>query len=380
MKKFSKFPNVIELSGKPYERGHTYGSKCKKLIKKYLDIWFSWLSSVQPPDISLTKEQALNLSSKYLPYATDYAPELIEECRGIGDGANIDYAEIFFLNCSLDILDFIFASLRWKYSTRGSSMKTWLPRFGCTTFMASGKATKSNSDVIMGQTFDMIRGEGLQESAVLLKIRPEKGPTSIHYSIAGVVGFNGLNSSGIGIVYNKIVTNDSGPGVPQPFIVRKALQQKRIGDAVDSILNCKRASGSNHIVGDKNGEIFNVECTATAHEVLIPLNSIVGHSNHIVSECLKPFSIYAPDYTNSLVRWSRINKYLNDEKGKITVEGCKEWLKDHVNYPLSLCSHEEPPSEIKTMSGMIMLPKELKILATYGNPCTQPYIEYWVPK
>ena len=378
MRKLQKFPYVIELSGDPYERGQKYGSKCKKLIKKYLDIWFSWLSSVQPPDISLTKEQALNLSSKYLPYATDYAPDLIEECRGIADGANIDFVEVFFLNCSLDMLDFVFAALRWKYSTRGSSIKTWLPRFGCTTFMVSGKATKSNNDVILGQTFDMIHGEALQESAILLKISPRKGPTSIHYSLAGVVGFNGLNSSGIGMVYNKIVTNDSEPGVPQPFIARKALQQKRIGDALDSILNCKRASGSNYMVGDKNGEIFNVECTATAHDVMIPFDGVMGHSNHIISGSLKSFSIYAPDYSNSLVRWNRINKYLNDEKGKITAEGCKEWLKDHVNYPLSLCSHEEAPSEIKTMSGMILLPMELKIIATYGNPCIQPYIEYYL--
>jgi len=365
-----ELPKVIELSGKPYERGYKHGSETKELIKKVTNMWFSCLSSIPFPDIALKKGQALSLSSKYLPYAMDYAPDLVEECRGISDGANIDFAEIFNLNCFIDILN----NIRLQ-----NSIKTWLPQLGCTSFGVSEKTTKSNDNTIIGQNFDLgLDSKVLQEAFIILKAMPEKGPKSICFSIAGMVGCYGINSSGIALVINKLFSTDSRPGVPYCFIVGKILQQERVGDAIGSVINCERASGTHYLLGDKNGDIFGVECTATDYEFLIPLDGVLGHSNHYVSEKLKPFELYDMNPPSSMVRWIRINKYMNDKKGEITIEDCKNWLKDHVNYPLSICRHGSEQGQ--TLSGTIMLPKEMTVLATYGNPCVQSYIEYHVPK
>lgn len=372
----SKIP-IVDLTGEPYERGYKYGSECSKKIKNLVDGWFSYLSTNQFPNIALTKDQALSLTYKYLPYAKDYAPDLIEECRGIADGSNTKFEEIFAINCFLDMLDATFPQIRWKYLARGSSLKTYPFKNGCTTFAVSQKATQNNSDVISGQNYDLMRADIFQKAIVILRIKTKRHPNAVCLSFAGIIGCNGVNSSGIALVINKLVSIDSKPGVPYPFIVRKILQQKRIGTAIGSVISCERGSGAHYLITDKNGEIHGIECTTTEFEDLIPLDGVLGHSNHYASERLKKFELLAPYRPDTLVRWSRINKHLYANKGKITLENCKNWLKDHVNHPYSICAHD--PKEGKTISGIIMCPKKSTILASYGNPCVQPFVKYVTP-
>ena len=371
------FSKVIEMSGKPYERGFVYGSQCKNLINKFTKRWFNFISAIPRPEIALTKTEALKLTSRYFPYAKDYAPELIEECRGIADGAGISFDEIFNINCYWDILDSIHPQVRWKYLAHGSH-KRWLPYMGCTAFAVSKSATKK-SHVILGQNFDLgWEGEIFQETATLIKIIPDNGPSCLCFSNTGMIGALGMNSSGIALVINKLFPLDSEPGVPFFFVVRKVLQQEKIGDAIGAIIDCKRASGIHYLLCDQNGEIFSIETTAADYDVVIPLDGTLGHTNHYVSERLKPLDFHPPINPDSLVRWSRINKYLEEKKGEITIEDCQKWMKDHVNYPLSICRHDHEQG--KTIASLIMLPKELEFLATYGNPCTQPYVKYLIPR
>jgi isopenicillin-N N-acyltransferase-like protein len=393
----AKFPHIIEVGGKPYDVGYEVGSKAKDLIKKTIDKWFEHISTIPRETVIpsnafvppvLTKEEALSLSAKYLPSTIDYAPDLIEECRGIADGANVSFDEIFNLNCYLDIWDVIIAlsKVKWKYLAGASGFtKPSLGHacmVGCTDLAVSGKATRNKKDIIIGQSFDIFLPDTFQECSILLKLVPEVGPAVLCHTIAGMIGVGpSLNSTGIGLVINKLFPSDFGPGVPYCFLVRKALQKETISEALDAVISPRRASGYQFTLCNSSGDIFGLEFTATEHDLFSPTEGIYGHTNHYVSPKLKPFDMAASG--TSYVRLSRIKKHLVENQGEITIKSCQEWFKDHVSYPYGICRHgsEEEPMEsgVRTVTAFIALPRELRVLATYGNPCVQPYSEYEVP-
>ena len=59
--------------------------------------------------------------------------------------------------------------------------------------------------------------------------------------------------------------------------------------------------------------------------------------------------------------------------GNITVETLKRLLRDHVNYPYSICRHGEG---IKTTFSIIINLTALKMLLAPGNLCEVKYSEY----
>jgi len=379
-----RFPNVVEACGKPYDIGYKVGSEFKNIIKKFLSRWFNFFASLplnhvsaaRYAGIALSKEDALKVSAKMVPYAANFAPDLIEECQGIAEGSGVTFEEIFHLNCFLDIYDSVLLpQIRFK---------PWLGRIGCTDFAVAEKATKNRKDVIMGQTYDLDQPETFQEASTILRLSPEGSPSVLLYTIAGAVGCAGLNSFGIGIVINKLWSSDSGPGVPYCFLVRKALQKETVSEVLEAITTTKRASGNHFLVTNSSGDFFGLETTSTHHEIIIPSEGIYVHTNHYITEKLKPFDIAGPWTGTSYVRFSRMRRYLQENKGKITLEGCKEWMKDHTDYPFGICRHgsEKEPVEsgARTVTAFILLPKELKMMATYGNPCVQLYKEYEISK
>ncbi len=380
----NEFPNIVEASGTSYEIGYKIGLELKDVIQKTIKMWFHSLSSVslkpsvpsQSAGISISRDEALAISGKMMPYAAQYAPDLIEECHGIAKGACVKFEEIFNINCFLDIYDYILLpSTKWN---------PWLGRVGCTTIAVSEQATEKNNGAIIGQNYDLDRPETFQEASTILRLSPDKGPSVILYTIAGAVGCAGLNSAGIGIVINKLWPSDAEPGVPYCFLVRKALQKDLVSDVLESITTTKRASGTHFLITNSTGDIFSLEVTATRHEILVSTDGVFAHTNHYLTPELKSFDVSGPWIGNSFVRLSRIRRHLHENMGRVTLEKCQEWMKDHVNYPYSICRHgsEEEPIEsgARTVASFFFLPNELKMLATYGNPCIQPYEKYLVPK
>ena len=89
----------------------------------------------------------------YLPTAQEYAPEIVDEMKGLAAGVKLDFQDIFFLNITYEI--------------------SGRPILGCTAFAVAGGAT-SNGDAIAGQNFDYLNlWEG---TLILLKMKPAIGP------------------------------------------------------------------------------------------------------------------------------------------------------------------------------------------------------------
>ncbi|MCL5074603.1 MAG: C45 family peptidase [Chloroflexi bacterium] len=356
---------LLTLSGSPYERGYTYGSHFATITAELVEKnRLSLQNLVEKKGLTpLSDERFANLVRKGLPYAMGYASDLVEEVRGIASGAGLEFEQVFGLNYFLDLFDLTYPQ---------SSTELL---FGCTTFAAAHSATADNG-VYLGQNYDL---RGLfQKGILLIRLNTAPNLTTMLFTIAGLVGCAGMNSAGLGIVINNLTPSDSHPGVPYTFVLRKALEQRTMADAINVIISSRRASGINYLLADANGEILSLETTATKAEIIYALEEYVGHTNHYVHPRLLPYDAPSRPYNgDSYVRWSRINKLLRQRRGHITLQDLMSFAKDHVGYPQSICRHPLPGlSELQTgntISSMIMDLRRLSLWITTGNPCQNAY-------
>lgn len=269
---------VIELSGAPRERGRIYGETAKSLIASVIERWRFDLGNFSPdntaanpvdPDIYLNE---FFTQTNYLRSIKRWTPDLLDEVNGIAEGSGQHFKDIL----GLQLLD-----EEWIFGLRRRLDK---PVSKCTAF---GVPNQSNAISYAGQNMDVPSWmEGYQ---VLLKIIPDKSntpdlppPEALVFSIAGNIGLNGINASGVGITCNTLPQlNYASDGLPVSFIVRSILQRSSIENAERYLLSIKHASGQNYILSTA-GDMRCYECCATSVARYAPeeLQGRVFHSNH----------------------------------------------------------------------------------------------------
>jgi isopenicillin-N N-acyltransferase-like protein len=347
---------IVEVSGDSYEMGFQYGVACPE-IGKMLDITYQVFGG---------KDKAGMLADKYiplyLPYAEKYAPEIVDEMRGMAAGAKLDFQDIFFLNITYEI-----------------SVPTAM---GCTSFAAAGKAA-GNGEVITGQNFDFL--SMWEEIIVLLKMKPTHGPEILAVAPAGSLGLLGLNSAGISLNLNLLRNKDSlmlNGGVPAHIILRKLLTCENIGEAVGVIASAEMRSAKNYILASEQGDVVDVEVTMNDLDVHYPERGILTHANCFKTDRFKSADLAPLFWPDSFIRGQRLYQLMENQHGQLSVDVMKQLLQDHNNHPNSICRHPDPGAPlpigrmIKTLFSFISYPKERKVFIALGNPCENEYAEY----
>jgi len=347
---------IVEVSGNSYEMGFQYGAACPE-ISKMLDITCQVFGG---------KDKVGMLANKYipmyLPFAEKYAPEIVDEMRGMAAGAKLDFQDIFFLNITYEI-----------------SVPSVM---GCTSFAAVGKAT-GNSEVITGQNFDFL--SMWEEIIILLKMKPTHGPNILAVAPAGSLGLIGLNSAGISINLNLLRNKDSlAPkgGMPSHLILRKLLTCENIGEAVGVIASAEMRSAKNYLLASDQGDVVNLEVTLDDLDVHYPERDILTHANCFKTDRFKSADLAPMYWPDSYIRGQRLYQLMDNHYGQLSVDLMKQLLQDHNNHPNSICRHPDPRAPlpigrmIKTLVSLISCPKERKAYIALGNPCENEYAEY----
>ncbi len=355
-----KLPEV-KLAGSHYEMGYKHGSSHKQLIADVVAKFFrcvDFMISAEGFPIKSSREMCLKLSKRCLPYAEEYAPHLVEEVRGIADGGGISFEEALSLNCMFEMFDLAVPAIRAGL-------------LGCTSFAASRTAT-AHGEALIGQTYDI--QHIFRKHGIILRIEPENGPTCLVYALTGTVGQLGFNSAGIALVSNYLMSKDARAGVPTFFILRNVLHQDTIADAISAVTQARRAKGWNYMLCSQEGEIIDIETTATAFEVQHAREDHIGHSNHYLSERLKQYDVRVYDHT--FLRQGRIDALLRQKLGKITIKDLQDFTRDHVGYPSSICRHDgDDPFSGVTLASVIMQPARATAWLSPGCPCENKYYE-----
>jgi isopenicillin-N N-acyltransferase-like protein len=228
-----------------------------------------------------------------------------------------------------------------------------------------------------------------QVEGVFLKIRPTSGPYVLCFTEAGVVGGKiGLNSAGIGLTINGLISNkDDWERLRKPFHVRcsEILGSKTLTQAISRITRGERSCSANFLLGQQTklgaGKIVDIESAPEATGALSPEDGVLAHTNHFSSpEKLGVKQVLDEERKSTLHRLARIGQLLRQMRngnGKLSMTKAEEMLKDHDGKPESVCRHENqlfPVDErYRTVVSVVMDLYTGQLQTTLGSPCEREY-------
>ena len=349
---------LLKLGGSPYDIGYTHGKEGKEKIKSYLNVIIKHGMESKP---GLTKEQALCLTKRYVPFIKAYSPHLAEEIRGIADGAEISLEDAYLLQLRAE-----FTQLGIEKDLGGE----------CCTSFAVNRNMSEDGKILIGQNLDL--NPFYKDFGVMLHVTPDKGQAILCYSQIGSLAHAGINSAGIGLVINALFSSDWRVGIPRPILYRLILEKKSVYEAIKIIKDATRASACNYIISHKSGEIKDVETTAEHYGVINEQGGFIVHTNHFAHpELLKFEAITYDKLQSSQFRETRFRQLITTYQGKLVDEKIKGFLTDHKNYPKAVCVHTDGnQSNIMTIASIISLPADGIMHVSLGQGCKNKYVRY----
>ena len=346
---------IVEVSG-TYERmGNKLGSACKREVRSMLEEAKGVIKRR-----SLDWEKALAGAAKHMPFVEEYNPDQVEFMKGYSKGSGISLSELTILFC----LD---------------------EKMLCTDVMVNGEVT-DNGSVYSAHTEDWTVKS--QEFLTLVKAKPKGRPSSLVMTHGGLEWITGLNSAGISLTGNSLYMNDTRVGVPKLMVAPKILASKTLGDALAAATPAHRASSYNNNIAHSTGELYAVEGSATDFAVLYQNDGYLVHSNHYVHPRMAKYEdvfgkIGARTMENSastVIRYNRAMRLIRSQLGDVSIDSLAGILRDHVNYPDSICRHarkSDPEHErCKTTYAIIMDLTSKTMHLCVGNPCEEEFKPY----
>jgi isopenicillin-N N-acyltransferase-like protein len=341
----------INFSGGPHDIGYAYGTACSQLIAEIVDASLSYYRKY----CDLNKTAILRAANKFHPFIIDYAPRIGEEIAGISEGSERSLEEILLLVASYEM-----------FTRHGGG------GVGCTSVAVTGAAT-ANGETFVGQTLDEAFEPWGENFSRIVHVTPRSGPKFVQYAYPGFPGQMGLNSCGIALCSNTLVSGEHRFGVPFQVIAHEILQQKSIGEALNAITRAKRATSVNFLISDENGEIYDIETTPRSYDCFYS-NERMVHTNHFLSAKLDVRrDVFLECLNDTMIRYNRMTRLLRNMPQESTLQHLMDAFKDHVNYPNSICRHPDetqpPKDRMRTADCMIFSTTRKTIWFCKGNPC-----------
>ena len=356
----------IVLQGTPYERGETLGREAGDLVNKNVDYYLSLWNKYSKVDVN----EVRSMASKFISPIKSYDPEIIEEMKGIADSTSHELEDIIAIN----------ARYEFVYSLMGLMSGKGPLASECASMGFSPEYTRTGHTIV-SQNWDYI--VGVENTCILFEeIQEPHKPNVLIHAEAGIIGHKGINSEGIGLTVNALQSSKDkfDPKVPLWVLARGALNKRSIGDAMFAIVGYPRSVSGNFMIGQKGGEVFDIELMPTDYGLISASNGYVVHTNHFTS--FSPdagFDITKSLAPNSVVRYYRALRKLSmrDSPGKITHNEIQSIYRDHFNEPNSICKHPDVKVEYdfraRTIASLILDLDSLSMYVTNGEPCRNEY-------
>jgi isopenicillin-N N-acyltransferase-like protein len=349
---------IIELDQpSPRQRGRVYGETAKKQIHRILDAYREIFGRITAE----TWEQSVERGKPFFSRAEAFAPDLVAEIQGIAEGADRSMEDIFLLNARSEIL----------HNPQVLSLE-------CTSVAALPETT-TDGHMLLAQNWDWYKE--VINCQVILQISGQGDtPSLITFTEAGQLAKIGMNSAGIGLVVNNLISDQPRMGVPWIFLTRRVLESATFARALGYVLNTQRAHSINFLMATAEGEAVNLETSPVEDHVLWPEHGILAHTNHYLQPGVK-FRDLKPQrtpYLSTYLRLRRAQKGMAALNGDIDTEGIRQILSDHTDRPFSVCAHENPeeapPLQKVTCLSIIMNLSHKQIHYSLGNPCQGDFI------
>jgi isopenicillin-N N-acyltransferase like protein len=345
---------LFTARGAHRELGRQHGEQARTRVRGFRDYLVH--------SLRLPRERLAARALQFLPLFEHHCPHLVDEVRGLAEGAGLSLGEALALQIRGEL---------------GSIQDE-----ACTTFVIHPRGTASGQ-VLIGQNSDV--EPELEEFAYVLRLEPEGKPAVLMWTFGGMIGYHGVNAAGVAHFANSL---SGGPasrmGLPHYPVKRLMLEQRSLDDVLGVLRRAPVCSSGNYVLGDGAGRIADVELTPEGFALLDDNGEgFIAHSNHFVCS---PYACPATDQasvSDSVPRLTRMRELLAGRLGQLTVEDLKRCLADHDGYPTSICrhphsgpDHSSVSARGRTTASLIAEPMSGRLHVSRGNPCRSRYATF----
>lgn len=357
---------VVRVSGGPEERGRAYGAAARTRIHRSLAGYEKVFRHHAGWDWPTVRAHA----SRYAPVIEEFAPSSAREIAAIAAGAGVETDDILALNTRSEIM---FAARLPGAAALAAE---------CTSFAVAPHRT-ADGTVTAGQNWDWL--EQSRDSVLVLKVQRSDGPDFVTIVEAGMLAKVGLNSAGVGLCTNTLVSDgDEGRlGVPYHVLLRSVLDSVSGAAAAAQVRAADRANSANYVIVDDTGFMVDLETApfTGGSRAVAEDDGILAHANHFVCEGLTGTDRYLERKPHSLDRLGNLAGSLN-HGGALTTGELRVALADHRDFPMSVCQHADTDvvqeERTCTLAGVLLDVGARQMSFTSGNPCTEPWVEVGV--
>ena len=347
----------VQARGTYRELGRAVGEAAREQVRaavEYYEANFPALAGV-------TFAEAERVALAHLPFARRYLPQYVEELEGMAEAAGLPFVKLLVPNCAEELTT----------SVDGRPPLAAAAAAGACT----AAAVAAGGRHVVGHNMDWYVVD--LDKNVLFDLTAPDGTRIV--TIAGVpyLPILGMNSHGIAYVGNSVHCTDGRPGLPNVFVRRWALEAATLEEAVARASHPQRARGSNHLLADRDGRLWDLETSARA-AVLTEHGESAAHTNHYVTA---PMALFEGNHhEESRQRLAVAERLLADglARGREPLQVVAEVLRSHEGAPDCICGHpgqegEDPLTESVTVASMLCDLDAMELHACAGPPCENPY-------
>jgi len=348
---------TIDLAGSPYELGaglsRTLAKDTARLSKFRR---FVAQENTQVKSLPIYTEQA---SNKVFALLKQRFPGITEWVEGMASKLGIPAKELFLFS-----IGGYFSDMAHAFDLR---------RDGCSTFSLS----HSDQGPIIAKNRDSKSAYGPWQVAV--RVRPQKGFGYLSMTTYGVPGVNssGMNEHGLAVADTHVPSSDIGPGLPRFALTEKILTQcTRVDEALGMIMKEPLMGRGNLVLADAQGALGVAELGHRRRAVRSCTSGYLINTNHFTDPLLQSAFLETNPVSlkgTSEARYSRLSELLST--GGHTLAGAKQIMAYHGGTLDSLCRHEEMEPPHRTISTVLYLSQQRKMIFFGGYPCMAQYQE-----
>lgn len=353
-----RMKEIYVKSADPYERGRQHGSQIRRelldAIEKYKKLF---------QDKGYTWEEAVSMAMEYVPYLDREMPDLMQEARGIADGAEVELSLVMVMNTRYELLKF-------------KKEQNCFENSECTCFLVTPESTLGE-EAIGGQNWDNSVFVG--ENLYVIHIDEENGTKIMGITEPAQLIRSGMNSHGLSVNCSTLLSTKDyrGIAVPTNFMRRRIMQCVNLAQARELVSGFKPCVSINYVVASAEGDGFIYETNPMENYLVEPHKGIATQGNDLRMNPEIERFIPADDTHTLHFRGQRLYYLLQKKRGEITPEFIMECLKDHYGYPGSVCNHL-PHRGCQTIASVLYCLNRGIAYICWGNPCEGTYEEYQI--
>lgn len=372
---------TIRVSGGPRERGRQYGEQARERVRRSIDAYAQVFAHEAGWSWERVREEAAAFRAPIAAHGAKYS----EEIEGIAEGAGVEAVDVLAINVRTEVM---FAAKARRAAAAASAPAdgvaaastadgaTARPRLPheCSSLAISPERT-AEGRLLVAQTWDWL--VHAFDTVVVVEAQQDDGPDYVTVVEAGLLAKTGMNSAGIALATNALVTSDDlgRPGLPYHVALRSILDAETVSDGLGALLRGERASSANYLIADRDGVAVDVEAAPgdqTRVFLGYPQDGVLLHVNHFTwtAGAVRDLSLWAiPD---SPFRLARLRQLTGPAAGPLAVEDVQRVLSDEQMTPYAICCRPDPRDEgvmrWATILAVVMEPATRTLWLASGIP------------